>query len=54
MKKLILGTSLMAMMSLIPLSTMAEVNINIGIPRPPHIFRWLVVPSMGRKMVSLA
>jgi len=37
MKKLLLGTMLSALVIAVPIATMAEVNISIGIPLPPVI-----------------
>jgi len=37
MKKLLFGTMLLALVIVVPISTMADVNISIGIPLPPLI-----------------
>jgi hypothetical protein len=37
MKKLFLGTILLALATVVPIPTMAAININIGIPLPPPI-----------------
>ena len=37
MKKLLFGTMLLALVIIVPTSTMARVDINIGIPLPPPI-----------------
>lgn len=48
MKKLILGTSVLALMSVFPLQARAQIDIHIPIPSPPHIRIGVPAPPQVR------